>query len=139
MGSTRFWRRPSPCGKARGQVSIGVERGATAIKDREPRKAIEFPAPAKKRGRFGSRRFRLSAASISKEADPSDGTELLEWLLPTMPPVSNDSQAREALEVYAPRWRLENQHATLKSGQRVEEITRSTAERIQRAAAINAA
>ena len=67
-----------------------------------------------------------------------DGEERLEWLLPATLPVEDESGAREAPGLYALRWRIEDWHRILKSGCKVEEIAHATAERIQRAAAINA-
>ena len=139
---------------ARGRVSVRVERassrnsarGSTERKARAPREAacalrwktLEIPVPERKRGRFGAEPFRLTAVHAAEEADPADGSERLEWLLLTTLPVAGEEQAREALELYALRWRIEDWHRILKSGCKVEEIAHAAAERIQRAAAINA-
>ncbi|MDE0533509.1 MAG: IS4 family transposase, partial [Albidovulum sp.] len=121
-------------------------RGSTARSAREARQAacelrwkpLEIPVPEKKRGRFGARPFKLAAVHVSEESDPADGSERLEWLLPATLPIADESGAREAPGLYALRWRIEDWHRILKSGCKVEEIAHATAERIQRAAAINA-
>ncbi len=100
--------------------------------------ALEIPVPEKKRRRFGSKPFRMTAVHAVEDADPADRSERLEWLLLTTLPVAGEEQAHEALELYALRWRIEDWHRVLRSGCGVEKIAHAAAERIRRAAAINA-
>ncbi len=111
---------------ARGQVSVRVERAsarAPRMADCELRwLALDIPMPGKKRGRLGTKPFRMTAVHAVEDADPADGSERLEWLLLTTLPVAGEEQAREALELYALRQRIEDWHRVLKSGCRVEKI-----------------
>ena len=139
---------------ASGRVSVRVERasarnsarGSTEREARAPRLsdcdlrwlALDIPVPEKKRGRFGTKPFRMTAVHAVEAGDPADGSKRLEWLQLTTLPVAGEEQAREILKLYALRWRIEDWHRILKSGCGVEKIAHAAAERIQRAAAINA-
>ncbi len=80
----------------------------------------------------------MTAVHAVEAGDPADGSARLEWLLLTTLPVAGEEQAREILKLYALRWRIEDWHRVLKSGCGVEKIAHAAAERLQRAAAINA-
>ena len=141
-------------GPVRTRVSIGVDRaservsarGSTPKKARAAREApcalrwasLRIPVPEKKRRRLGAEPFPLTAVHVAEEEDPADGSQRLEWLLLTTLPVATAEQAKEALAFYCLRWRIEDWHRVLKSGCKVEEIAHATAERLKRAAAINA-
>ncbi len=72
------------------------------------------------------------------EAEPPKGAEGIEWLLITTVPVTTNQQAREVVDLYGLRWRIEDDHRILKNGCDVEKIAHTTAERIKRAVTINA-
>ncbi len=138
----------------RGRVAVRVDpasarnsaRGPTEREARAPRladcdlrwQALDIPVPERKRGRFGSKPFRMTAVHAVEAGDPADGSARLEWLLLTTLPVAGEEKAREILKLYALRWRIEDWHRILKSGCGVEKIAHAAAERLQRAAAINA-
>ena len=71
------------------------------------------------------------------EAAPPDGTAAIEWFLLTTVPILSPQDAVQCLRWYCLRWRIEDWHRVLKSGCRIEQISHNTAERIQRAIAIN--
>ena len=58
-------------------------------------------------------------------------------LITTVPVVSTE-QAREVLDLYGLRWRIEDWHRILKTGCDVEKIAHNTAVRLERAITINA-
>ena len=120
-------------------------RGQKAFAGREARLArvalrwerIEMPMPAKQKARLGAAPAPLSVVHVH-EAEPPKGAEGIEWLLITTVPVTTNQQAREVVDLYGLRWRIEDYHRILKSGCDVEKIAHTTAERIKRAVTINA-
>lgn len=60
----------------------------------------------------------------------------IEWLLLTSLPVETLEECLEIIWIYKQRWHIESVHKTLKSGFKVEDITFSEADRLERAAAI---
>ena len=76
----------------------------------------------------------MTIVHIREENPPSDDKRL-EWFLLTTLPVENADDAERILTWYGLRWRIEDR--VLKSGCRIEELENRTAERLQRAAAIN--
>ena len=72
------------------------------------------------------------------ETDPPADEDPLRWFLLTTRKVRTASQAGEVVGFYLQRWRVEDFFRVLKSGCRVEFLLFRTAERLQRAIAINA-
>jgi hypothetical protein len=72
------------------------------------------------------------------EETPPPAVKPLEWFLLTTRELTTPEQARQCLEWYCLRWRIEDWHRVLKTGCRIEALRHETAERLQRAIAINA-
>jgi len=72
------------------------------------------------------------------EEHPPPGTARVEWFLLTTLPLAAPEDAIQCLRWYCLRWRIEDWHRVVKSGCRVEALAHATAERLQRAIAINA-
>ena len=73
----------------------------------------------------------------AREQCPPQNAEPLEWFLLTTQPVADAREAERMLTRYALRWRIEDYFRILKSGCRIEDLQHRTAERLQRAIAIN--
>ena len=73
----------------------------------------------------------------AREEQPPANTKPLEWFVLTTLPVTGVDDARRILHYYALRWRIEDYFRILKSGCKVEELQHHTAERLERAIAIN--
>ena len=72
------------------------------------------------------------------ETDPPPGEKPVEWFLLTTVSVKTAPCAIEMIEYYGYRWRIEEFFRVLKSGCKAEFLLFRTAERLQRAIAINA-
>lgn len=72
------------------------------------------------------------------ETHPPEGEEPVQWRLLTTRTVGDAETAAEVVGHYLQRWRIEDFFRVLKSGCRVEFLAFRTAERLQRAIAINA-
>lgn len=72
-----------------------------------------------------------------ESSSPPLGAEVVEWFLLTTVNLTSPEDVVQCLRWYCLRWRIEDFHRVLKSGCAVEEIAHETAERIQRAVAIN--
>ena len=95
--------------------------------------SFELKAPPYVRGKEP---VRLWAVHV-REEQPPEGIKPLEWLLLTTMAIATTEDAEACLRWYALRWRIEDWHRVLKTGCRVEELAHKTAERLQRAVAIN--
>ena len=73
-----------------------------------------------------------------REIAPPEGEEPVQWFLLTTLKVRTAEQAAETVGFYLQRWRVEDFFRVLKSGCRVEFLLFRTADRLQRAIAINA-
>ena len=71
------------------------------------------------------------------EAAPPPGEEAVQWRLLTSLPVEDLAAATEIVRHYLQRWRIEDFFRVLQSGCRVEHLAFRTADRLQRAIAIN--
>lgn len=71
------------------------------------------------------------------EPNPPPGAKPVEWFLLTTIDVNSAEAARQCVRWYCLRWRIEDWHRVLKSGCRIEQLQHKTAERLQRAVAIN--
>ena len=72
------------------------------------------------------------------ESDPPHGEAPVQWYLLTTVDVGNAKDAAEVVGLYLQRWKIEDFFRVLKSGCRSEFLLFRTAERLQRAVAINA-
>ena len=79
----------------------------------------------------------VSAVHVVESAPPAD-EDPVEWFLLTTVKVCTAKEAAEIVGFYLQRWRIEDFFRVLKSGCRVEFLLFRTAERLQRAIAINA-
>lgn len=71
------------------------------------------------------------------ESAPPEGVEPVEWFLLTSRDIDSVDDARQCLQDYALRWRIEDWHRVLKSGCEIEELAHQSADRLERAIAIN--
>jgi hypothetical protein len=71
------------------------------------------------------------------ETAPPDGVEPVEWFLLTSRRIDSMDDARQCLQDYALRWRIEDWHRVLKSGCEIEELAHKSVDRLERAIAIN--
>lgn len=70
------------------------------------------------------------------ELDPPKGERPIEWFVWTTLPVTTPAQAKEVLDYYSLRWRIEDWHRVLKSGCRIDALAHHSADRLERAIAI---
>ena len=91
------------------------------------------PTPAMK----GAEPVRVSAVHVLETAPPEDENPV-QWFLLTTLKVASPKDAADITGFYLQRWRIEDFFRVLKSGCRVEFLLFRTAERLQRAVAINA-
>ena len=73
-----------------------------------------------------------------REVAPPEGEEPVQWFVLTTVQLSTARDAADIVGLYLQRWRIEDFFRILKSGCRVELLLFRTAERLQRAIAINA-
>jgi len=73
-----------------------------------------------------------------REIAPPEGEDPVQWFLLTTLKVTTASEAADIVGYYLHRWRIEDFFRVLKSGCRVEFLLFRTADRLQRAIAINA-
>ena len=73
-----------------------------------------------------------------REIAPPEGEGPVQWFLLTTVRVGTAKEAAEIVGFYLQRWRIEDYFRVLKSGCRVEHLLFRTADRLQRAIAINA-
>ena len=76
-------------------------------------------------------------AICSREIDPPDNVDPIDWMLLTTVPVETLEQACERLAWYARRWDIEVYHRTLKSGCQIQTRQLGTAKRLQACLAID--
>lgn len=72
------------------------------------------------------------------EPNPPQGAEALTWVLITSEPVTDTTQASEAVQHYAKRWGVEEYHKALKTGCHVEERYYQTSQRLERVTGLHA-
>ncbi len=85
----------------------------------------------------GAEPVQVTAVHIVETAPPEDGPPV-QWYLLTTLEVKTAKEAAEVVGYYLQRWRVEDFFRVLKSGCRVEFLLFRTADRLQRAIAINA-
>ena len=120
-------------------------RGQKAFSGRDARTAdvelrwdrVDIPVPVRKRTRLGRDPVAMTMIHVHEPHAPK-GVDRLDWYLLTTLPVKSVRQARDVIDFYGLRWRIEDWHRILKSGCDVEKIAHQTAERVKRAVTINA-
>ncbi len=85
----------------------------------------------------GAEPVTMSAVHVVETAPPED-EDPVEWFLLTTLKVGSAKEAADIVGFYLQKWRIEDFFRVLKSGCRVEFLLFRTAERLQRAIAINA-
>jgi hypothetical protein len=71
------------------------------------------------------------------EESPPTGQKPIRWVLYNDTPVTCEAEAREVVEYYEQRWRIEELHKVLKTGCRVEFRQLQTAQRLERMVAVS--
>ena len=94
---------------------------------------IEIPPPSEHREKEPIALWIVHAL----EERPPEGATPIEWFLLTTKALDSDEQAKTCLDWYCLRWRIEDWHRVLKTGCRIEKLQHATAERLERAVAIN--
>ena len=94
---------------------------------------VALPAPASQKEKAP---ITVWVVHILEPSAPED-TKPLEWFLLTTCAINSIDQAQACLRWYCLRWRIEDWHRVLKSGCRIEDRAHHSAERLQRAIAIN--
>jgi hypothetical protein len=108
--------------------------GRTAAAEIRVRKVrLAVPSTGLRRGRRGPLGV---TAVLVREPDPPAGAEPVQWLLLTTLEVPDAAAARQVIDYYTRRWRVEQYHFTLKSGCAVERLQLETRARLERALAV---
>lgn len=104
-----------------GQYLVEIPRRKKR-KARTARMALRFTevtlSPPQQRRKLGAVKV---WAVLAQEIEPGPNDKPLQWMLLTTLPVHNAEQARQCVEYYRLRWRIEEYHRTLKSGCRIED------------------
>lgn len=72
----------------------------------------------------------------TRELEPPDGVEPLDWILLTTLVVDDYSSARKVIDFYSVRWVIEDFHRVLKDGCKVEKLQFETLDRLKPAIAV---
>jgi len=94
---------------------------------------ITLPPPAHQKEKAP---ISLWVVHILEPSAPED-TKPLEWFLLTTCAIDSIDDAQACLRWYCLRWRIEDWHRVLKTGCRIEDLAHHSAERLERAIAIN--
>ena len=94
---------------------------------------VVLPAPSNQQEKAP---ITLWVVHILESSAPED-TKPLEWFLLTTCAITSIDDAQACLSWYCLRWRIEDWHRVLKSGCRIEDLAHHSAERLERAIAIN--
>ena len=94
---------------------------------------VELPAPASQKEKAP---ITVWVVHILEPSAPEDAKPL-EWFLLSTCAINSVAQAQDCLSWYCLRWRIEDWHRVLKSGCRIEDLAHHSAERLERAIAIN--
>jgi hypothetical protein len=135
----------------RGRLSITLTRQSARAK------RSKTPARAKREARIAEVALRYREVELAPTAHehrhkaplrigvvhvvedhPGEGVKKpLQWFLLTTVPITSPADAEQVLHWYCLRWRIEDWHRILKTGCRIEKLGHATAERLERAIAIN--
>lgn len=94
---------------------------------------VALPAPASQKEKAP---ITVWVVHILEPSAPEDAKPL-EWFLLTTCAIDSVDTAQACLSWYCLRWRIEDWHRVLKSGCRIEDLAHHSAERLERAIAIN--
>jgi hypothetical protein len=94
---------------------------------------ITLPPPAHQKAKAP---ITLWVVHILEPSAPED-SKPLEWFLLTTCAIDSIDDAQACLRWYCLRWRIEDWHRVLKTGCRIEDLAHHSAERLERAIAIN--
>jgi hypothetical protein len=97
---------------------------------------LKLEPPRNHLGRKDLSPVRVSVVRVRETGTTPQGEEPVEWMIITTVPVNTLARAREIVEAYAQRWKVERYHYVLKSGCRIEELQLESADGIERALAI---
>lgn len=81
--------------------------------------------------------LRIWVVHVVEDNPGEDVKKPLQWFLLTTVPITSPADAEQVLNWYRLRWRIEDWHRILKTGCRIEKLGHATAERLERAIAIN--
>lgn len=138
------------CSSVKSQIEIAVPRQSARVKKSKQKARENRPARmAKVSLRY--RQVEIKPAYPHQEKEPiilwvvhireqkpPQNAQRLEWFLLTTLAIDRPEDALDCVNWYKLRWRIEDWHRVLKSGCGVEKLLHKTAERLQRAIAINA-
>lgn len=94
---------------------------------------VALPAPASQKEKAP---VTVLVVHILEPSAPEDAKPL-EWFLLSTCAIDSVDDAQACLSWYCLRWRIEDWHRVLKSGCRIEDLAHHSAERLERAIAIN--
>ena len=94
---------------------------------------VELPAPSNQKEK---KPILLWVVHLREPSAPEDAKPL-EWFLLTTCAIHSIDDAQACLSWYCLRWRIEDWHRVLKTGCRIEDLAHHSAERLERAIAIN--
>ena len=136
-------RSGAPCGHIEVEIDRLTERLKSSRKKARPARAkrtarceiryrnLTLPATIE-----GAEPVALCGVHIA-ETSPPEGEQPVQWHLLTSLPVDTVESAAQVIQFYLQRWRVEDFFRVLKSGCRVEYLAFHTADRLERAIAIN--
>ena len=94
---------------------------------------IELPVPSSQKEK---KPITVRVVHVLEVSAP-EGAKPLEWFLLTTCAINSVDDAQACLRWYCLRWRIEDWHRVLKTGCRIEALAHQSAERLERAIAIN--
>lgn len=135
--------------EARGEVQLTVKRRSargkrskqkaqTGRQQREATLTLHYEQVELPPGHYHADKAPVGVSAVhAVEAAPPEGVAPVEWFLLTSRSIGSVDDARQCLQDYALRWRIEDWHRVLKSGCEIEELAHQSVERLERAITIN--
>jgi len=117
--------------KSKQKARSASEQRTAEVQLRYLQVALPAPASQKEKAPITVWVVHILEPSAPEEAKP------LEWFLLSTCAINSVAQAQDCLSWYCLRWRIEDWHRVLKSGCRIEDLAHHSAERLERAIAIN--
>ncbi len=122
--------------RATGQQKAGEKREARLARVGLRWRTVEL-APPRNSDFTKEAPVRLNLVHVREDNAP-EGVRPLEWFLLTSVGVKSSREAKQVLEWYRLRWRIEDWHRVLKTGCKVEYLGHRSGDRIERAVTIKA-
>ena len=122
--------------RATGQQKAGEKREARLARVGLRWRRVEL-APPRNSDFTKEAPVRLNLVHVREDNAP-EGVRPLEWFLLTSVGVKSSREAKQVLEWYRLRWRIEDWHRVLKTGCKVEYLGHRSGDRIERAVTIKA-